>query len=151
MYFLAEDPLFDTEKPYSLRFPPEGDLPQTNVKRERHGVTLHSLRNMPNIGIEERGFEIIDFPSQMLYEDFADEATVRSKYLPEVREALIKTLGARHVHVLDFAVIDEPGGCIYRYTVFLIVFKGPSKGCGLPNLYGRGVQARAAYGVGAYW
>lgn len=137
MYFLARDPLFDTEKPYSLRFPPQGDLPQSNIKHERHSVAIKSLRDVPNLGLDERGFEVLETQTNMSYEDFADETKIRSVYLPEVRANLIKKLGARHVHVLDFAVWVPPRLCKGRRTK---IQSGPSTRSIVSDLDRRRVQ-----------
>lgn len=44
VHFLARDEVFEIEKPYSLRFPPGGDLPQSNIKREKFKVVMNDMR-----------------------------------------------------------------------------------------------------------
>jgi hypothetical protein len=104
LYFLARDKLFEIEKPYSLRFPPDGDLPQSNIKREKFRVVMNDMRKGEPPTLEQNGFQIMDMESAMRYPDFDDEERIKSLYLPEVESALLKELGARHVHVMDFAV-----------------------------------------------
>jgi hypothetical protein len=104
VHFLARDKLFEIEKPYSLRFPPDGDLPQSNIKREKFRVVMNDMRKGEPPTLEQNGFQIMDMESAMHYPDFDDEERIKSLYLPEVEAALLKELGARHVHVMDFAV-----------------------------------------------
>ena len=54
--------------------------------------------------LEGNGFQIMNMESAMRYADFDDEERIKSLYLLEVEAALLKELGARHVHVMDFAV-----------------------------------------------
>jgi hypothetical protein len=104
VHFLARDKLFEIEKPYSLRFPPDGDLPQSNIKREKFRVVVNDLRKGEPPALEQNGFQIMNMESAMRYSDFDDEERIKSLYLPEVEAALLKELGARRVHVMDFAV-----------------------------------------------
>jgi hypothetical protein len=104
MHFLARDKLFEIEKPYSLRFPPYEDLPQSNIKREKFKVVINNMRKGELPTLEQKGFQIMDMESSMHYSDFEDEEQIKSLYLPEVEAALLKELNGRHVHVIDFAV-----------------------------------------------
>ncbi|PMD20216.1 hypothetical protein NA56DRAFT_671594 [Hyaloscypha hepaticicola] len=104
MHFLARDKLFEIEKPYSLRFPPDGDLPQSNIKRGKFKVVINDMRRGELPTLEQNGFQIMDMESSMHYSDFEDEEQIKSLYLPEVEAALLKELNGRHVHVIDFAV-----------------------------------------------
>ncbi|PVH83071.1 hypothetical protein DL98DRAFT_558939 [Cadophora sp. DSE1049] len=104
LYFLARDELFKTEKPYSLRFPPDGDLPQSNIRREKFEVSINDIRKGESPTLERNGFQVMNMQSAMCYEDFADEKMIKDVYLPELQNALMKELDGRHVHVMDFAV-----------------------------------------------
>ncbi|MCJ1307426.1 hypothetical protein MMC25_001072 [Agyrium rufum] len=104
VHFLAREKVFEIEKPYSLRFPPDGDLPQSNIKREKFKVVINDMRKGERPALEQNGFQIMDMESTMYYSDFDDEEQIKSLYLPEVEAALLKELDARHVHVMDFAV-----------------------------------------------
>lgn len=137
MHFLARDRLFDHEKPYSLRFPPEGDLAQTNIKRERHAVTIRNLREKPRSAFDDCGFEVVQTESKMAYEDFADEGKIRSIYLPEVRAILLQKLGARHVHFLDFAVgmtFCQPFALVFSALTLQTTSGSPTR-CIIPDLH----------------
>jgi hypothetical protein len=110
MYYLERTPLYDTEKPYSIRYHPAEPIPQTNYKKIKHPVTFKSMRQ-PDIGpfkINECGFEIIKLESKLSYDEFWDNEKVQEVYLEEVKEALKRELDAKYVHVLDYAVCSAP-------------------------------------------
>lgn len=65
---------------------------------------MNDMRKGKPPTLEENGFQVMDVESAMRYADFDDEERIRSIYLPEMEVALMKELGARHVHVMDFAV-----------------------------------------------
>ncbi|KAH7380833.1 hypothetical protein BKA64DRAFT_697825 [Cadophora sp. MPI-SDFR-AT-0126] len=104
LYFLARDELFKTEKPYSLRYPPDGNFPQSNIRRDKFSVTINDIRKGESPTLDRNGFQVMHMQSAMCYDDFADEEMIKNVYLPELQNALLKELNGRHVHVMDFAV-----------------------------------------------
>ncbi|KAL4939105.1 hypothetical protein BDV06DRAFT_225337 [Aspergillus oleicola] len=104
MYFLARNDLFAHEKPYSMRYDPGNGIPQANVIRERHELTIRSMRNGGPFLLNESGFQVINLNSSMAYDDFWDHEKIQAIYLEEVKKAMKDNLGAKHVHVLDYAV-----------------------------------------------
>ncbi|KAI9733661.1 MAG: hypothetical protein M1834_003263 [Cirrosporium novae-zelandiae] len=105
MHFLTRDPLFDSEKPYSMRYPPQGDLPQSNIKREKHLLEIHNMRQrLDDLKFEQCGFGMMNMDSDMSYDDFNDGSKITSVYLQEIGEAMKRTLNAKHVYVIDYAV-----------------------------------------------
>ncbi|CZT10390.1 uncharacterized protein RAG0_14881 [Rhynchosporium agropyri] len=104
MYFLARDKFFEVEKPYSLRYPPDEGLPQSNIKRETVKVAIRNMRKGEPHSLERNGFQVIHIQSAMDYVDFADDELIKTVYLPELQTALLQELGGKHVHVMDFAV-----------------------------------------------
>lgn len=109
IYFLGRDKLYETEKPYSLRFPPDGDHPQSNIRREKFKVTINDMRKGEPPALESNGFQVMELQSAMDYEDFANEDMIQSVYLPELQTSLMETLGAKYVNVTDFAVSFDFG------------------------------------------
>ncbi|KAL7966594.1 hypothetical protein HDV63DRAFT_396909 [Trichoderma sp. SZMC 28014] len=81
-YYLDRVPLYNIEKPYSMRYLPEEDVPQSNYVKVKHPISARSLREAGTFRIEE----------------------LQSVYIPEVKQALKLELGANYVHVLDYAV-----------------------------------------------
>ena len=106
MYYLERTPLYDTEKPYSMRYQPDDGIPQTNFVKTECPITVKSMRE-PGAGpfrLNECGFQQIELHSQMSYDDFWDNEAVQRVYIQEVKDVLKRELGAKHVFVLDYAV-----------------------------------------------
>ncbi|EHK47286.1 hypothetical protein TRIATDRAFT_217873 [Trichoderma atroviride IMI 206040] len=100
MYYLDQVPLYNIEKPYSMRYLPEEDIPQSNYVKVKRPISARSMRE-PGAGpfrIEECGFQMIDIHSHLTYDEFWDNERVQSVYIPEVKKALKLELGAKYVH-----------------------------------------------------
>jgi len=105
MYFLSRDPTFNTVKPYSLRYPPHGDLPQSNIARTKETIMLRNFRDYKNsLPFDQCGFGLMEMESRMTFGDFADADTLSEVYAEEIRERLKAKLSAKHVFVMDYAV-----------------------------------------------
>lgn len=106
IYFLSRNPMYETTKPYTLRYRPSGasQIPQTNVEREVHQVSIHDLRYANELKYEKCGFQVVKMESEMTYEDFDDEEKVERFHGKEVGAAVRVALGARSVDVVDFVV-----------------------------------------------
>lgn len=104
MYFLQRDELWETEKPYGMRYYAEG-IAQSNVRREKHRIVLKDIRQLtiaPSVDVQ--GFSVMALDSRMAYEDFNDYSKIKLIYHQDIIAALKKTLGAKHVFVMDNAV-----------------------------------------------
>ncbi|KAK8068767.1 CMCJ-like methyltransferase [Apiospora phragmitis] len=79
IHYLENHKLYETEKPYSLRFPPNGipQLPQSNVRRDRHQIQLRSIRENTDLRLDSCGFELLLFPCALSYQDFEDRQKIR--------------------------------------------------------------------------
>ncbi|KAI1456284.1 hypothetical protein F4805DRAFT_233817 [Annulohypoxylon moriforme] len=104
MYFLEKAPKYETEKPYSLRFPPGENLAQSNILREEHLVRVDSMRGKDDLALETSGFEVMPFTSPLSYRDFDDVDKITGVLLPAFCEKLKEHLGAKEVVALDHAV-----------------------------------------------
>ncbi|KAJ4402240.1 hypothetical protein N0V85_005350 [Neurospora sp. IMI 360204] len=105
MWYLERSPLYDTEKPYSMRYDPDDGVPQSNLQKVHRPIQVKSMRE-PGAGpfrLDECGFQLIQLHSSLKPDDFWDQERVQSVYIQEVKEALKKELGAKYVHVLDYA------------------------------------------------
>ncbi|OMP83096.1 hypothetical protein BK809_0004477 [Diplodia seriata] len=108
-HFLQRDALYDEEKPYSLRYTPPAGFPRANIKLERHGIRVRDVRPAKDdLSFERDGFEVIDFSSQMKYQDWDDDSKIKSVYLREVADRLRKALGACHVQIFEHTVGMAP-------------------------------------------
>lgn len=111
MHYLENIPLYETEKPYTMRYLPEEDIPQSNFQKCEKPITAINMRRS-DVGpfkFDECGFELIELHSKMSYDDFWDNEKIQKVYIQEVREAIKKAIGAKFVWVLDYAV-GIPGG-----------------------------------------
>jgi hypothetical protein len=106
LHFLPRDPLFETEKPYSIQYTPHGDIPQTNVYQDIvKGVKVSNLRPMlDTLEFDKDGMVVRDFKTAMSYEDFAMPEAVRKIYVPEITELLKKEMGVSNVAILEYLV-----------------------------------------------
>ena len=56
-HLLKRGALYDTEKPYSLRFTPPEGFPRANINPERHDIDFHDIRqNKQNLDFRRDGF-----------------------------------------------------------------------------------------------
>jgi len=105
MYYLERAALYNTEKPYSMRYQVD-NVPQTNFKKIKYPLTIKSMRE-PGAGpfhLNECGFQLIELKSKLSEHDFWNNEKVQEVYIQEVKDALKNVLGAKYVHVLDYAV-----------------------------------------------
>ena len=103
-HFLKRDELYDTEKPFSLRFTPPEGFPRANIKLERHDIDIRDVREKRNLTFGKDGAAVLEFNSKMIYEDYDDENVVQDVYLKEVSNFLKKFLGAQHVQIFEHTV-----------------------------------------------
>lgn len=97
-HFLQRGPLYETEKPYSLRFTPPEGFPRANINLERHDIAFHDIRDRKSkLDFRRDGYTILDFESKMTYEDYDDDEVVKEVLLREIANELKEFLGARHV------------------------------------------------------
>jgi hypothetical protein len=111
MYYLEKIPLYETEKPYTMRYLPEDGIPQSNFQKAEKPISVINMRRS-DVGpfkFDECGFELIELHSKMSYDDYWDNEKIQKVYIQEVRNAIKKAIGAKFVWVLDYAV-SVPGG-----------------------------------------
>jgi hypothetical protein len=107
--FLTRDTKFDTVKPYSLRFAPPDESPRHNINTEKLKVTIHDARPLKPT-IEDNGFTLTCFPTDMMYMDFTEHAKIEGVYVRELQAHLKSLFGAQHVRIIDYVVrpfLDE--------------------------------------------
>lgn len=105
-HFLKRDPLYNEEKPYSLRFTAPDGFPRANIKLDRHDLDVFDVRpKKDELSLESNGCFVWNFKSRMPYDDFDNEAKVREIYLVEVADGLRQRLGARQVQIFEHTVL----------------------------------------------
>ena len=119
MYYLERTSLYDTEKPYTMRYQPDEDIPQSNFKKIKYPMTAKSMR-LPGSGpfyLNDCGFQLVELKSHLSYNEFWDNKRVKEVYIQEVKDTLKRELGAKYVHVLDYAVCRPQSSVLERETL----------------------------------
>ncbi|KAH7400429.1 methyltransferase [Cadophora sp. MPI-SDFR-AT-0126] len=106
VHFLARDSVYEKEKPNTLRYPSEDDLPQTNFRVEKHeDITFHDIRGQESsFSYEKNGFTIAHLDSKMAYTDFANSEMIKNVFLKEVSTMLQSVLEATTVQALEYII-----------------------------------------------
>lgn len=108
LYYLAENPKYQTEKPYFITIP-VGETrkdEQSNIAQVRHDdIQVTDIRGyQSDFTIDKLGFELVNHETKMSYEDFTDHTLVISTYYREVEALLQQKLGASRVFIFDHTV-----------------------------------------------
>lgn len=121
-HFLRRDALYEVEKPYSLRFTPPHGFPRANIKLDNHHIDIHDVRGSRSLNFNRDGFEVIDFDSELKYEDFDNDEAVNEIFLLEVANRLKAFLKAQHVQIFEHTIRKQhetfpiSTGLPYRYN-----------------------------------
>lgn len=152
--FLARDARFRHEKPYSMRYPPEIDILQSNLIQDAKSVQLEDMRHhIGTLEFEQCGFRVMSLVSSMAYSDFEDEDKVTRIYREEIASTLGESLQATHVHVLDH-VVCRPFDLLYirdsQGVTDTIGHVGSPSSCVFSHLYGQRLGPRTTNELGPY-
>lgn len=101
--FLGRDPVYETEKPYCLRFDPLDDIPRHNLKIDSRSVPIADARAL-NATVERNGFTLTTIPTKMAYGDFENPKAIETTYALEVQNYLKTMFGAPHARIIDYNV-----------------------------------------------
>jgi len=108
VYFHKGDELYDSEKPYLLRYEPRQGAAKTNIKKEKHYILIHDMRGSENMFTHSScGFAVTGIESTLAYEDFAIADKVQKIFLGEVASSVQDLFGGSHVHVFNSLVSFE--------------------------------------------
>lgn len=108
IFFIDRNEIYDTQKPYSLRYEAGGEIQHTNVVHHEHETKVCNMRNhLDSLSFGESGFRVLQLKSQMEYNDYADTEKIDSIHTPEIETELIRTFQASEVHVFDSVVRKE--------------------------------------------
>jgi hypothetical protein len=103
-HFLAQNDLYETEKPYSLRFPPPEGFPRQSTKLEEHEIDVQDVRKSGPLSFAVEGCTVLNLQSSMEYDDYDDEEKVKDIYLREVANRLREFFGASKVQIFEHRV-----------------------------------------------
>ncbi|KXH63447.1 hypothetical protein CSAL01_04561 [Colletotrichum salicis] len=108
VHFLARDPKYEHEKPYTLRYVPSPNdgIPQSNIDRVQHEVKFHDLR-LRSLDYNECGFTVTNCSSALQYDDYANTDMIEKIHAPEVMVAVRLALAASSVDLLDYVVSTD--------------------------------------------
>lgn len=106
MNFLPRDALYQTEKPYLCLFETPAGFPKTNIRLSKcKDLTIEDIRCQESrISLDSHGFAIMRMTSKLSYDDFGDNAKIKSQYLSEVAECLRCFCRASRVQIFEHVV-----------------------------------------------
>lgn len=92
IYHLQELPRYASEKPYTMRYAPEGGVPVSNVLREKCEVEVHNIRKcQEGYQVEgNNGFTVCELGTKMQYELFDSHEKTTTVYFRELESKLWK-------------------------------------------------------------
>ncbi|KAF2676244.1 putative CmcJ-like methyltransferase [Lentithecium fluviatile CBS 122367] len=108
MYLLRRDVLWESVKPYELKFDAPGGFPKTNaVPHKCEGMSVEDIRGREEeFSLEKNGFAVIGLDAPVSLNDFqnlpAEELTER--YFKPLADTLQAFLRAERVQIFDFQV-----------------------------------------------
>jgi hypothetical protein len=85
--YIADDPLYNVEKPYACLFPVD-DTPgakSSNHVFDRVQTLIKDVREYNDHGLDTSGFTFVKCETALKVEDFDSYDTVRDRYFPELR------------------------------------------------------------------
>lgn len=116
IHYLSRDPIYDTIKPYTMRYQPSDDLPMSNITRKMENTKVYNMRHcLETLRYETCGFQLVTMESQMTYEDFWDFKKIDQIHRPEIERCVKATMKASDVRLLDYGVCFT---LVIRYLVY---------------------------------
>ncbi|KAL8903056.1 MAG: hypothetical protein Q9207_004188 [Kuettlingeria erythrocarpa] len=105
IFFLDRDELYDTVKPYVIRYDVKTCVPSENIKRSLCPLTVKDLRHVKEqLSFADCGFQVLPLNSSLEYNDFEDEEMIRTVHVPEILGRVRETFRASDVHALEHVV-----------------------------------------------
>lgn len=85
IWFLEENALYATVKPYTLAFTPEPEIPRENIQRREVSLTISDLRgNERMFTVDRNGFMVLNFPDQHKKVDWDNKSEVIDVHYPNI-------------------------------------------------------------------
>ena len=105
IYHLRQDELYSSEKPYTMRYAPNGRMMPTNVVREKRTVKVRDLRGREDhFDLDRDGFVVKTLKSKMTYEDYDDSENITKTYLQELEGVLDELFPGSYVDFISYLV-----------------------------------------------
>ncbi len=109
IWYLADNPLFEKEKPFYSNIPfDHPDSQQTNLDSEPHDVEVADIRGFENtFHLEEHGFQIVRNEHPLDYDRFVDPYWIQEHYYPVVEgwlRTVVKDECVEKIYIYDHTV-----------------------------------------------
>ena len=96
LLYLDRLDIYKNEKPFEIVFETAGlgeNLPATNVKLTPVDAKIHNARySEEHPRLDKNGFQLIEFESELQWDDFGDTDKVTSIYYEEAKECVRRAL-----------------------------------------------------------
>lgn len=129
------------QKPYEMLYTPADGIPLINHETaEVCGIPIHDLRpRKDELSLDEEGFIISELKSQHQYEDLQDEEFLKTVFAQELRDHLLKRLGARALYIHE-CVVSEPAVSFQYLTTVSLILSSYGNALTYPNTKGTGAE-----------
>lgn len=105
IYYLQELPRYVSEKPYTMRYIPEGGTAVSNVLREKHMLSVKNIReNKHEYTLDRNGFMISRLPTSLDYATFDSQEAIEKNYFPELESILLGLFPGSTVEFVSYLV-----------------------------------------------
>lgn len=105
IYHLQELPRYESEKPYTMRYVPEGGTAVSNVRREKHMLRVKNIRDTKHeYTLDRNGFMISRLPTRLDYAIFDSQEAIEKEYFPELETILLDLFPGSTVDFVSYLV-----------------------------------------------
>ena len=105
IYHLQELPRYVSEKPYTMRYIPEGGTAVSNVLREKHKLAVKDIRNSKHeYTLDRNGFMISQLPTSLDYATFDSQEAIEEAYFPQLETILLGLFPGSTVDFVSYLV-----------------------------------------------
>ena len=106
IYHLQELPRYMSEKPYTMRYVPEGGTAVSNVLREKHKLLVKDIRGSEHeYTLDRNGFTISQLRTSLDYVTFDGQDAIEKNYFPELEAILLDLFPESTVDFVSYLVL----------------------------------------------
>jgi hypothetical protein len=105
IYHLQELSRYASEKPYTMRYVPEGGTAVSNVLREKHVVSVKDVRDSKHkYTLDQNGFMISQLAGSLDYGVFDSQEAIEKSYFPELETILLAQFPRSTIDFVSYLV-----------------------------------------------
>lgn len=105
IYHLRELSRYATEKPYTMRYVPEGSIAASNVLREKHVLPVKDIRDTKHeYTLDDNGFMVCQLPERLNHGIFDSQEAIEKTYFPELETILGRLFPGSTVDFVSYLV-----------------------------------------------